>query len=76
MQVDLAIIQVDPGNMQFGSELAQTWSFIFAMYMYMCEGDMVYQGLVWHNIIVSETRVAISIFEESNITQYTFLSLV
>jgi hypothetical protein len=26
--------------------------------------------------IVSETRVALSIFEESNITQYIFLSLV
>jgi hypothetical protein len=26
--------------------------------------------------LVSETRVAVSIFEESNITQYIFLSLV
>jgi hypothetical protein len=35
------------------------------------------QGLVWNNEnIVFETRVARSVFEESNITQYTFLSLV
>jgi hypothetical protein len=33
------------------------------------------KGLLWHNIIVSDTHVAISIFEESNITKIPFYLL-
>jgi hypothetical protein len=48
---------------------------VWLLYRKTKENTVMGKGLLWHNIIVSETHVAISIFEESNITKIPFYLL-